>query len=423
MKEDFLHFVWKYQLFGKALKTTNNETVVVQQQGLHNEHLAGPDFLNAQIIIGEQRWAGNIEIHLKASDWYAHHHQTDANYSSVILHVVWDHDIEVFNKQEQIIPTVALPRYVDKILLTNYERILQNKKDWIPCASSLPSIETFIWENWIDRLFIERLEQKSIFINQLLNTTNNDWEKVSFIVLAKSFGGNVNGENFVKVASSIPATIFQKMNNSIVLEAIFMGQAGMLTQDFEAPYYKLLQQEYLFAKHKYQLEAPKGIQLHYFKLRPPNFPTIRISQLVNLYTKSTHFFSSMIEAPKVEDLHQLLSCKTSEFWDTHYTFGKTSKKSIKKASSTLIDLIIINAVLPLRFSFERYYGKFEEETFLSFFKSLKPEQNQIISGFNKLGKPAKSAIDSQALIHLKKNYCDKFQCLSCAIGYQLVRKS
>ena len=421
MKEDLLHFIWKHQRFSKnELKTANNESLVIHKQGMHNQHIAGPDFLNAQIKIGEQRWAGNIEIHSKSSDWYAHNHQSDPNYSSVILHVVWEHDVEVFNLHDQIIPVIELVHFINKDLLEEYEKLIENKRDWIPCATSITNVDEFIWKNWLERLFIERLEQKSLLVKQLLDDTNNNWEEVCFALIAKSFGGNINGEGFMKVALSIPISIFQKTASSVVLEAVFMGQAGMLQEEIDEPHYKLLQQEYHFTKHKYQLKELRDVKMNYFKLRPPNFPTIRISQLVNLYTKNSNLFHALIRESSLGNLQDLLDGQVSEFWNTHYTFNKSSSKRTKKISLSTIELLIINTILPLRYAFEQHYGKFEEEKFISFFRSLKSEQNTIIKKFEILGVPASNAIDSQALIHLKKNYCDSKRCLECNVGYKLL---
>ncbi len=421
MKEDLLHFIWKYQRFSKSeLKTTDEQSLVVHKLGTHNTDLGAPDFLNAQISIGGQRWAGNIEIHVKASDWYAHSHQNDPNYSSVILHVVWEYDVEVFNMHDQVIPVVELSHFVQPQLLEEYKTLSKNKKGWIPCESLLINIDDFTWNNWLERMFIERLEYKSVLVHQLLKETNNDWEAVCFALLAKSFGGNINGDDFVNVALSIPSTIFQKTNNETVLEAIFMGQSNMLIDSIDDPYYKILQKEFQFARYKYQLDVLKTVKMNFFKLRPPNFPTIRISQLTSLYAKNSNLFNKLIQENELSKIYDLMSCNATDFWDTHYTFNKSSTKRVKKLSASMIDLVIINAILPLRFTYQKHYGKFEEERFLNFFKDLKPEQNTVVNKFRSLGKEVFNAVDSQAIIHLKKKYCDNKKCLECNIGCKIL---
>lgn len=421
MTEDLLHFVWKHQKFSiSPLKTTDNNEVVVLRQGCHNQDKAGPDFLNGQIVIGEQHWAGNIEIHLKSSDWYAHQHQGDANYTSVILHVVWEHDVEVFNAYNQVIPVVELSTYIPQEVLREYQYLRTNKKSWIPCANSLSLIDDFTWANWLERLFFERLEKKSITIEELLEKTGNNWEAVCFSMLAKSFGGNINGDDFLKTASSIPVSVFQKEKNILVLEALFMGQAGLLNDVLDVPYFNELEKEFSFLNHKYQLKKNPDVQMHFFKLRPPNFPTLRISQLANLYIRHNNLFKVLMDAHTVGDLYKILECRASEFWNTHYTFQKSSSKRIKKISKSFIDVLIINTVLPLRFIYGKYYNKFYEDDIILFYENLHAEQNTIINNFNEIGRIASNAKESQALIHLKKNYCDSVNCLNCNIGCKII---
>lgn len=421
MTEDLLHFVWKHQKFSiNTLKTTNNEEVRVLRQGYHNQDKAGPDFLNGQIIIGEQHWVGNIEIHLKSSDWYAHQHQDDTNYTSVILHVVWEHDVEVFNVHNQAIPVVELSKYIPKKILLEYQHLLNNKKSWIPCAKSLSFIDDFTWKNWLERLFFERLEQKSIVVEELLKKTGNNWEEVCFSMLAKSFGGNVNGNDFLKIALSIPVSIFQKEKNALVLDALFMGQAGLLNGVLDVRYFNELKREFSFLNHKYQLKELLDVQMHFFKLRPPNFPTIRISQLANLYIKHSNLFKVLMEANTLKDLYIILECQASEFWDTHYTFQKESTIRRKKITTSFMDLLIINTILPLRFVYEKYYSTFDESDFMAFYEKLQPEKNNIVNNFIKIRRPPKNAMESQALIYLKKNYCDKFRCLECNVGCKIL---
>lgn len=422
MNEDLLHFIWKYQKFStKNLITVNREKVTVLKQGTHNQDLSGPDFLNAQLIIGEQRWAGTVEIHIKSSDWYAHRHQEDANYTNVILHVVWEHDVEVFNSHNQILPTLILSEYIPQKILETYQLLHKKEKEYIPCAQYLSRIDDFTWSNWLERIFFERLETKATVTEKLLKETGNDWEAVCFALLAKSFGGNINGDDFLRVALSIPIAIFQKETDPFILEAIFMGQAGLLDEDYENLYYNKLQLEFKYATHKHQLQKPLGVQMNFFKLRPPNFPTLRISQLTNLYAKDSKLFQKLVKSPSVAHINIALACKANEFWDTHYNFQKESPKRLPKTlTKSFVNLLILNTVLPLRFVFEKHHGIFDEEKFLAIYLDMEAEKNKYINQFKKIGKTAQNAIESQAIIQLKKHYCNKIRCLDCNIGCKII---
>ncbi len=421
MTEDLLHFIWKYQkLSGSSLKTTSRDSVIIHNQGQHNLDLAGPDFFNAQITIEDQKWAGTVEIHVKSSDWYAHNHQDDDNYSNVILHVVWEHDVEVFNKFNQVIPTLELQDYISKKVIEDYKNLKDNLKEWIPCGRLLNSIDDFTWTNWLERLFFERLEAKSKVIEKLLVQTENNWELVCFAMIAKSFGGNINGENFLNVAMNVPIKEFQKMENAWVLEALLLGQAGLLEGEGEGLFYEGMKREYHFLVHKYKLQRPVDVKMNFFKLRPPNFPTIRISQLANLYSQHSNLFQVLVKSPSSEYIQNILRAKTSDFWDTHYTFHKESPKRLKILTKSFVHLLIINAILPLRFVYEKHRGTFNEETFLDFYLKLDQEKNTIINRFKKMGKTARNALESQAIIQLNNSYCKNKRCLECNVGCKLM---
>ncbi len=286
MNEDFLHYLWKYQLFDiSKLRTTKDEPVFVIQTGIHNRN-SGPDFLNAKIEIGNYTsissvpaWFGNIEIHLKSSDWYAHQHEKDANYDAVILHVVWEHDEDVFIKSNVAIPTLELKNIVPSSLLEKYRKLYQKPVKWIPCESELQYVDTFFVNHWLERLYIQRLERKSHQIQQLLSDSNNDWEAVLFQLLVKNFGLKVNGETFLKLSKSIPFSMIRKERNDVKkLSALLFGQAGFLNGSIEDSYHIELKKEYEYLRHKYQLTPLNKNEFLFFRMRPSNFPTIRISQ-------------------------------------------------------------------------------------------------------------------------------------------------
>lgn len=424
MNEDFLHYVWKHQLFSKIkLQTSELNNVEIISAGLHNTN-SGPDFLNAKLKIDAVLWAGHVEIHVKSSDWYVHQHENDANYDAVILHVVWENDVAVFGKNNSTLPTLELQYLVDKNLLNQYQNLFSKKERWIPCENSITTIDSFVFENWKERLFFERLEEKSVLIHQLLKTSNNNYEAVLFKLLAKNFGLKTNGEAFLNFANSIDFSIVRKLqNDAFKLEALFFGQAGFLEKASEEKYVIELQKEYNYLKHKFKLTSIFNGQLQFFRMRPTNFPTIRIAQLTALYAKHQNLFSKLIKLEKLEDFYMLFSVEVNDFWKTHYTFKSVSKKSAKKLTKSFVNLLLINTIVPLKFNYLKSRGEVEEHDFLKLIQQIKPEKNSVIDKFGELNISTKNAFETQALLQLKNNYCAKKRCLQCAIGNNLLRNT
>ncbi|WP_179376599.1 DUF2851 family protein [Winogradskyella wichelsiae] len=423
MQEDFLHYIWKHKAFDSLfLETTENEKISIVNLGQHN-HNAGPDFFNAQLTISDQLWAGNVEIHIKSSDWYVHNHETDKAYDNVILHVVWEHDTEIFRKDNSEIPTLELKHYVDKSLIHNYQNLLKSKT-WINCESNFNEVNDFLLNNWLERLYIERLEQKSETIQHLLTDSNNDWEAVLFKMLLKNFGLKVNGEPFLSLSNSFDFSVFRKLQNNVHnVEALLFGQAGLLdVETIEESYFIDLKHKYGFLKQKFNLDNRSTLPLQFFRLRPPNFPTIRLSQFANLYTLEPHLFSKVMELKTLDQLYEFFNKGVTQFWMTHYTFAKTSKVAKKTMTKSFIDLLIINTLIPLKFSYAKSLGKPVEEDLFQLIRSLKIENNSIINKFLGLKPIEKNALSSQGLLQLKQYYCDKNKCLHCAIGNDLIVK-
>ncbi len=423
MKEEFLHFLWQYKLFDvNTLKTIENESIQILKSGDYNKN-SGPDFLNSQIKINDQLWVGNVEIHMNSSDWYLHKHEENENYDAVILHVVWNNDADVFMRNNKPIPTLELKYFVNKELLGNYHNLFSKQQRWIPCENQIEEVDSFVIKNWLERLYFERLESKSILIKELLEKSNNDYEAVLFQLLAKNFGLKVNGDSFLQLATSFDFAVLRKIRfNELQLEALLFGQAGFLDKDVENVYQLELKKEYKYLQHKYNLQAiANGFQ--FFRMRPNNFPTIRIAQLVSLFNKHQNLFSKLIELDKLEDFYKLLSVEVNDFWKTHYTFETESKKSTKKLTKSFIDLLLINTVIPLKFVYYKSRGEEGQEKTLKLIQQFKPEKNSIVSKFSDLKIKADSAFESQALLELKNNYCAKKRCLQCAIGNNLLRKS
>lgn len=423
MKEDFLHYVWKHKLFMLTnLKTTTNESVEILKFGIHNFN-SGPDFLNASIKIDGQQWFGNIEIHINSSDWYAHHHETDANYDAVILHVVWEEDVAVFAKNNQTLPTLVLKDKVDKLLLDSYFRLLKSKVNWIPCENEINTISTFVLENWKERLYFERLERKANQIQTYLNENNLDFEATLFVLLCKNFGLKINGDAFLQLANSFDFKVLKKVRtNKLQLAALLFGQAGFLEEVLEEPYYNLLQKEYSFLQAKFKLIPIAKQYFSFFRMRPSNFPTIRIAQLVELYHNYEHPFLVLMELPSKKDFYTFFKIKVDTFWENHFTFEKISPKKSKKSLSTaFVDLLLINTIIPIKFIFQKSRGVVFENEYLDLLKEIKPENNSIIERFTTLGINVKNALDSQALLQLKNEYCTHKKCLSCAVGKDILR--
>lgn len=422
MKEDFLHYLWQYKKFNFSdLQTMQGDSLSVIHSG-HYLQNSGPDFFNAQIIVANQKWAGNVEIHLKSSDWYLHHHEKDANYDNVILHVVWEHDTPVFRKNNSEIPVLELRNYVAKESLQKYQSLI-SAKSWIYCENQIKSTDSFVLENWQERLFFERLERKSIPVNQLLIETENDWEAVLFCMLAKNFGLNTNGESFYKMAQSIPFSIIRKESFEVEnLESLFFGMIDLLPIEAEDLYGKDLKNRFGYILQKYQLQKAIIQPVEFFKHRPDNFPTIRLVLLAMLYHKRQNLFSQIISITKKEDFYRLFELSVSDYWLTHYQFDKESPKKKKQFSKSFIDLLIINTIVPIQFAYAKSQGKEISEAILTLVSQIASEKNIIIEKFFNFGIKAKNAFETQSLLQLKNEYCNHGKCLQCAVGIQLLKE-
>jgi hypothetical protein len=422
VKEDFLHYVWQYKKFDFSnLTTTDGELLAILNYGGYLQQ-EGPDFFNAKIIIGTQKWAGNIEIHIKSSDWYLHNHEKDVNYDNVILHVVWEHDIPIFRKDNTEIPVLELRKYVAKDVLENYKTLLL-PKSWIYCENQVAAIDDFIWDNWQERLFFERLERKSIPIEQLLLETKKDWEAVLFCALAKNFGLNANGDAFLKIARSIPFSVLRKESFEVEnLEGLFFGVADLFPADIQDVYTKDLKKRYSYIAEKHKLKRIIMEPVQFFKHRPDNFPTIRLAQLAMLYHKQQNLFSRVIDVGTMKQIYGLFEITISDYWQTHYQFDRESPKKIKQFSKSFVDLLVINTIIPIQFAFAKSQGKEISESLLALLKEVTAEKNTVIEKFAAFGIKAKNAFETQTLLQLKNEYCNQGKCLQCAVGIQLLKE-
>lgn len=421
MKESFLHYLWKFKrIKTDNLTTTEGQSVTIVNFGQFLE-LSGPDFFNAQIIIDNQRWAGNIEIHVKSSDWYLHQHEINPAYDNVILHVVWEHDTDVYNKSNTLIPVLELKHFVSQDLLDNFTSLMK-QKSWIYCQNQISNIDGFVFNNWKQRLVFERLEQKLNPINELLAISNNDWEAVLFCVIAKNFGLNTNGVAFLEIAKAIPFSVIRKESDSLEnIESLLLGNAGFLDEEKEDTFFKDLKFRFYYLLNKYKLEKVIYVKPEFYKHRPDNFPNIRLSQLANLYCSNANLFEKIISATSIKEIYKLFNVSASLYWQTHYQFDKESKFKQKKLSDSFIDLLIINAIIPLKFAFARYQGVENSDFLIEMLLQISSESNTIIDKFADLNVQSENALDSQALLHLKKEYCNQNKCLSCSVGLELLK--
>ena len=425
MQEDYLHYLWKFQKWNrKALATSDGLPVSIISPGTHN-FLSGPDFFNARIILGDQQWAGNVEIHIRSSDWYLHSHEKDPAYDNVVLHVVWDHDLDIYRKDNSVLPVLELKNCVAASAVENYrDLLLSSSKKWINCEASFPELADFEMNNWLERMFLERLERKATFIFESLERSAGDWEEVLFIMLAKNFGLNTNGEAFASIARSIPFSVVRKCRKKQnELEALLLGQAGLLEDDLQEPYFQKLKKDYLFLKHKFGLSREGVIPVKYFRLRPHNFPEIRLSQMAAVYHKQSSLFSRMMSIQNVRGLRDLFHISLNDFWETHYTFEKSHSARRKTLTTGFLDLVLVNTLVPIKFCFLKSNGEEEYEQLLALMEATPVEANSIILKFNEI-RPltANNSLQSQALLELKKEYCEQNRCLKCAFGVKFLQE-
>ena len=419
MKESILHYIWQQKLFvAHDLKTTEGERVEVIDVGKYNTD-AGPDFFNAKIRIGDTLWAGNVEIHTLSSDWNKHNHHNDIAYDSVILHVVKKVDVDVVRIVGEKIPQLELIYPIQ--IESNYEHLLLEKK-WIPCADKIQDIPSIFIQNWKNSLLSERLEQKTTIISHLLNATNQHWEEAFYITLARNFGFGTNSQAFESLALSIPLSVLGKhKDNLFQLEALLFGQAGLLFDSVTDEYALKLKAEYKFLRSKYVLNPINGSQWKLLRLRPDNFPYVRIAQFASLIHSSSKLFSKIIEKPTINYLQEIFACEPSEYWKTHYLFERTSVSKNKKLGSKSIQIILINTVVPFLFCYAQIKNiQHLKDKALYILEQIPSESNSIINSWKKLGIESSSAFDSQALLQLKKHYCDEKNCLRCRIGHKVL---
>lgn len=420
LTEELFQHIWQLRLFTQSgLTTLDGVPLQILYPGMYNSH-AGPDFTAARIRIGQTLWAGNVELHLRASDWYRHGHQQNPEYEKAILHVVFENDVEELTTSG--IPCIELQQYIPKMLIDRFAR-LRESAAFVPCGKNAGKVPYLIWENWKERLLIERLERKADRLQSWLLCNHYNWEEVCYWAIAESAGLPANREAFLQLVQSLPFQVFLKHQHSLFhLEALLFGQAGMLDADFKDEYPLRLQQEYNFMKHKYRLQPLPGHLFKWLRMRPSSFPTIRIACLAALLQKGSHLFSRILETDTLEGFEELVTAGPSVYWLQHYRFDIPVKKA-QLPGQTAIHNILINTVFPLLYLYGREKLKYSfQEKAVDMMNKLPAEENNVTNGWKDLGIKAGTAHDSQALLQLKHYYCDEKRCLQCAIGVKLMKE-
>lgn len=420
--EEFLHYLWKFCLLKKQeFKTTSGDTLDIISVGLHNNH-AGPDFESAKIRIGDTLWVGNVEIHIRSSDWNRHQHQFDQAYDNVILHVVSEHDQEIIRNDGTKIPVFEIKNLIPDEIAQNYISLMADLS-WIPCEKHLSGIEPFFIKSWLSRILIERLEERSIQVNELLKEYKGSWDDAFYITLARNFGFKTNAVPFEMLARSLPQQLLGRYKNrALQIEALIFGQAGFLNGELKEVYPKLIKQEYRFLRKKHGLNPIDKYLWKYMRLRPRNFPTLRLAQFAALILKSSHLFSRILNEKDSRKIMKMFhEIPINSFWETHYRFGQECQQASSTLGDKSIDNILINTVAVFSFAFGHLHGNDEQiNKGLNILEKLSPESNAVIGRFIKIGCIPENAAHTQALLQLKKSYCDQKKCLSCGIGIKIL---
>jgi len=424
MKEEFLHYLWKYSLYDPgSLLDNENKKIVVINPGEYNRD-SGPDFFNARIFIGGTEWAGNVEIHTRASHFINHGHNSDHAFDNVILHVVVENDKRVFNSKGEELLTVEI-----KYNQVFYEKYLDlvNNPCVIACQNEISKLDSFYVRHWLHSLLVERLQGKSYAITKIFSQTGSDWDETFYRILTRYFGFRVNTEPFEMLAASLPFRIIRKhADNRFQIEAMLFGTAGLLEEGLfkdavSDKYYKELIKEFRILSAKYSLVPIHGWLWKFSRLRPVNFPTVRISQLSALLSTAGGLFSRTLEAADIRQLKDLFGVAASAYWDDHYVFGKKSKTVSKNTGVQATDIFLINAVIPLIFVYGRFHDNSDVcEKALTFMEEIGPEENYVTRDWKSAGVEAESAFYTQALLQLTDEYCKKRRCLECRIGCKLI---
>jgi len=420
--EVFFHYIWKHKLLINRICTRGGEKISILYNGIHNTD-SGPDFLCARIKIGSTVWAGNVEIHVRASDWYRHKHHKDAAYNNVILHVVAEDDMPVRDKSGRKLPTLCIADAYDKDLLERYRSISRNML-WVPCQEMINSIDKIHVTGRLNAEAIQRLYNKAAAIKEELNLLKNDWEECCYRVISRQFGAKVNVSAFEMLTRTLPAKVLIKEHGELLhTEALLFGQSGLLNMRIRGRYPHALKKEHAFLAAKYRLSPMPGYLWKFMRIRPAAFPTIRIAHLAALYSRHQSIFQEVIERDSIARISRLFKVSASSYWDKHFIFDRISRKKVKTLGTQSIRLLLINAIIPLIHLYGQEMNKSELcDRAISFLEALPPENNAIIRKWSSLGIEASNSLESQGLLQLKHERCDHKKCLECSIGHKILQR-
>lgn len=422
VKEELFHFIWQYKLLNtKKFYTESGQELEIIKPGELN-HDSGPDFFNAKIKLGNLTLAGNIEVHVNASDWNKHRHDNDAAYSNIILHVVYNNDSK--QKSHGNFELLELKKYIDEGVIKNYNNLIRSKNA-LACHRHLAEVNTLKLQSWLQRVLIERLEKKTEYIKQQFEKNSNDYSVALYITLAKNFGFKVNAEPFENLARILPlSTLLKHANNLFQLEALLFGCAGMLEKSYKEKYLQQLQNEFEFLKHKYNLRTLKPESWKFMRLRPANFPSVRLWQFAKVIHHNSDLFNNPEKYNTISALTAALRHAPDNYWKTHYNPGGKEQKEIGVMGKNSIENIMINTIAPYLFFYAKQTGKDTDlSNALMCFDEIPFETNIKTRHFIKAGLKLKTSGESQALIQLFDNYCKTKRCLSCGIAAQLLTNS
>ncbi|MCZ4223217.1 DUF2851 family protein [Pedobacter rhodius] len=423
--EDFLHYVWQFRSFdNNDLTTADGENLKILHQGFLNKN-AGPDFNNAKVQLGETVWAGNIEIHIKSSDWLKHNHQSNASYENVILHVVYENDVEIKRIDGSVLPVLELKNRIADALIEKYENLFLTLTDF-PCIAQIRHVDKLIVDSFLSRTLVERFEQKTQAVMETLNELNGNWDETFYRFIARNFGFKVNALPFELFAKALPQQIYSKhKNNQLQIEALVFGSAGFLNNKFDGEYPIKLQQEFRFLQKKYNIKPIEVSIWKFMRMRPQNFPTLRLAQFAALIVKSNHLFSKVMEVREVAGLRRLFDdLPVNDYWKTHYHFKSEAVSVSTQIGKTSVDNILLNTVALFLFAYGKHTGtQFYISRAIKLLESLPAEENAIIERFDSANVKIDNAFASQGILQLKKQYCDQKKCLSCGIGIKILKQA
>ncbi len=417
MNERLLQYLWQFRYYNQsALFTITGERIDILFPGHFNVD-QGPDFSEAKIRIGTTIWAGNVELHLKTSDWKRHGHDGDNRYSKIILHVVWHHDI---GNWPEDMPLLELRHRVSQLMLDTYAKWMMSSEA-LPCSGSMAQVSSLVWHSWKDRLVAERWENKIDCISRVTSQNREHWEETLWRLFCRYMGSQVNTESFEQLAQHLPLNMLSKHQNQIhQLEAMLFGTAGMLLTDTEDQYHELLKKEFAFLQHKYRLRVINKPPV-FLRLRPANFPTIRLAQLAMLLHRQPRLFARLLAANTVNEMRLMLQTEPNDYWLTHYRPGIESDPYPKPLGNQMIDTLIINAILPVIHSYDTQQSGRSGSRALQWLQQLPQENNKVTRIYATFGVDHQSAFDSQAFLQLKKHYCDPRRCLECAVAGAILK--